>query len=822
MVQIDLKKIEEKWKNYWETEKIYKFDGSSRKKIYSIDTPPPTVSGEMHIGHAFSYSQEDFIARFMRMNSFNVFYPFGTDDNGLPTERLVEKINNVKSKRMPRGEFIELCLKTLKEITPEFVQNWKNLGMSCDFDISYSTINKESHRLSQKSFIELFNKKEIYEKEFPSLWCPECQTSIAQAELEDQERITSLVYLKAKLEDGSFIIYATTRPELHPGCVGISINENGTYVKVKSKDEIWIISKEAYEKMKFEFPLKLVEEFKGNKIIGKIAIVKYSEQNVLISHDISAKTEYGTGVVYYCSYGGLDCVQWMNRHQEVKPVIVMQEKGVYIKGPCKGLKSFEAREKIVELLKKEGHVIKEEKLNHIVNVHDKCGTPIEFISTKQWFIKVLDKKKKLIELGTKINWYPEFMQKRYVNWINGLEWDWNISRDRHFGIPIPVWKCENCHNFILAKESKLPIDPLITPKKCPKCGELAKPEKKVLDTWATSSLTPQIASNLVKNKTKLPFSLRPQAHDIIRTWAFYTIVKSYLHENKIPWKNIIISGNVSLGGEKMSKSKGNIISPKEIMEKYSADALRYWAAGSKLGNDLDYQEKDLVAGTKLINKLLNASNFVFMNLKDYDGKKPKKLEELDEKFLIELNRVIFTTTSRFENYDYSKAKFNIEEFFWKFFCDLYLESVKKRVYSEKGDKKKSAQWTLYQSFLAILKMFAPFIPFITEEIYQGHFKIFEKEKSIHLIEWPKLNKKEFKKWDEPKIKTHANELTLFSDLLTQVRIEKTKVQKPMNAECILTLNKLNYEDLKGMLEDFKNVTNAKEIKSGENFRVEFI
>ena len=821
MAKYDAKIVEEKWRKYWDKEKIYKFDPKSKKKVYSIDTPPPTVSGDMHIGHAFSYSQEDFIARFRRMFEGNVFYPFGTDDNGLPTERLIEKLKKVKSIDMSRATFIKICLKTLKEITPDFVQDWKNLGMSCDFNNTYSTIDDNVRKLSQKSFLELYKKKHIYKKKFPTLWCPECQTAIAQAELEDKEKETTLDYLKAEMEDGSYMIYATTRPELHSGCIGISLDEKGDYVKVKRDNgENWIISKDAVETMKEEFPMKIIKKFKGKDLIGKKVMIKYAEQPVYVSHDISAKTEYGTGIVYYCSYGGLDCVQWLGRHPEAKEVLVMDGSGKYTKGPCKGMKSDEARKKILQDLEKEGYLIKKEKMMHAVNTHDKCGTDIEFVATEQWFIKVLDKKKKLIAQGKKIEWYPKYMYKRYENWVNGLEWDWNISRNRHFGIPIPVWYCDKCNEIILASEKELPVDPIEDKKKCPKCKKEARPEKMVLDTWATSSLTPQIASSLIKNKVVVPYSLRPQAHDIIRTWAFYTITKSLLHENKKPWENIVISGFVKLEGEKMSKSKGNVIKPQKVMEEYGADALRFWAAGSKLGEDLNYQEKDLVTGKKFVNKLLNAANFVFMNLKGYDGKKPKKLEELDRKFLIELNRVISTTTYRFKENEYSRAKFNTEEFFWKFFCDFYLEAIKKRIYNAKGEKRKSAQYTLYNGFFRILKLIAPIMPFITEEIYQTHYKKLEKIKSIHLCGWPKYDKK-LKGWDDKNIKSHANELTLFADLLTQVRKEKTKAQKPMNAECILTINKQHYEDLKKVLEDFKNVTNASEIKEGK-FKVEFV
>ncbi len=785
MVAYDAKKVEEKIRKFWEKEKIYKFDPKSRKKIYSIDTPPPTVSGDMHIGHAFSYAQQDFIARFRRMFEGGLFYPFGTDDNGLPTERLVERLGKVKSKEMSRAKFTELCLKTLKEITPDFIQSWKNLGVSCDYDIFYSTIDKHSQKTSQKSFIDLYKAGHVYNKEFPTIWCPECQTSIAQAELEDKEFGSHFSTMKFKV-GGKDLLIATTRPELLPACVAVFVHPDD-------------------------------KRYKG--FVGKKAKVPLFDYEVPIFADKSAEIEKGTGAMMVCSYGDKFDVDAVNRHK-LEPKIVFNKDGTLNIKEYKGMKIKDARKQILKDLESKNLITEKKQIQHAVNVHDKCGTEIEFIPTEQWFIQILDKKKQLVEQGKKIEWHPKYMQKRYENWVGGLEWDWNISRNRHFGVPIPVWMCENCKETILPKESELPVDPIQVEKKCPKCKKPASPEKKVLDTWATSSLTPQITSGLIKDKVVIPYSLRPQAHDIIRTWAFYTIVKSYLHEKKLPWKNISISGFVKLEGEKMSKSKGNVVDPKVAMEQYGADALRFWAAGSKLGEDLNYQEKDLVAGKRIVNKLVNASRFVFMNLEDYRGKKPKKLQRIDERFLIELNRVIFTTTHYFKEYEYSRAKFNAEEFFWKFFCDYYLEAVKGRIYGKDKEKRLSAQYTLYHSLLTILKMFAPIMPFITEEIYQTHFRKFEKEKSIHLTKWPKYDKK-LEGWDDKKIKSHANELTLFASLLTQVRAEKTKARKSMNTECILTINKIHYEDLKKVLDDFKNVTNAKEIKEGK-FKVEFI
>jgi valyl-tRNA synthetase len=773
--KFDFKLMEDKWKKYWEKEKIYSTN-FSKKKIYSVDTPPPTVSGNMHLGHTFSYSQQDFIVRFRRMFDGCAFYPFGTDDNGLPTERLVEKLNKVKSKDMSRAEFIELCLKTLKKITPEFVQDWKNLGMSCDFNVSYSTIDNNTRKLSQKFFLDLVRKGLAYQKEFPTIWCPECQTSIAQAELEDKGESSLFFTLKFGV-DGKDLLIATTRPELLGACVAVFVNPQDKRYK---------------------------------KFVGKKAKVPIFNFEVPIIEDESAEVDKGTGVLMICSYGDKFDVDAINRHN-LHPKIILNSNGTLNLKGYEKLKVKEARKKILEDLKN-NNLIKEQKIiSHVVNVHDKCGTEIEFIPTKQWFIKILDNKEKLVQQAKKINWYPDFMFKRYENWVNGLEWDWSVSRDRHFGIPIPAWECLDCGELILPEDKELPVDPLQTKKKCPKCGKNAEPEKKVLDTWATSSLTPQIASSLIGNKIQIPFSLRPNAHDIIRTWAFYTITRSFLHEKKVPWENIIISGVVSLGGEKMSKSKGNVIDPKTVLKNYGADALRFWAAGSKLGNDLDYQEKDLIAGKKLVTKLLNASKFVFMNLEDYNFKRPKNLILLDEIFLKKLNNLVKIATESFESYDYSRAKLETEQFFWQMFADDYLEIVKKRVYQGEGEKKKSAQYVLYKSLLIILKLFAPIMPFITEEIYQEYFKKQEKDKSIHVSKWPEYQE----------IKLEDNVFDVFVDLLGKIRQEKSKAQKAMNSEIILTLDRSIKKRLEGVLEDLKNVMNVSEIKEG-NFGVEFV
>jgi len=780
MNKLNIKEIEAKWRDYWEREKIYKFNFKSKKKIYSIDTPPPTVSGKMHVGHAFSFAQQDFIARFWRMKQ-NVFYPFGTDDNGLPTERLIEKIKNIKSKKMPRGEFIKLCLKTLKEITSDFIDDWKKLGVSADYDLCYSTIDDCSRKISQESFLELYRSGRIYQKKFPTLWCPECQTAIAQAELEDKEMPSLFSTLKFSVDKKDLLI-ATTRPELLPACICIFVHPNDKRYK---------------------------------NFVGKKAKVPLFDFEVPIIEDKSADVEKGTGALMVCSYGDKYDVDAIQRHK-LNPRVVFTSDGKLNSTDYKNMNINDARRKILDDLKKNKLIVEQKKISHTVNVHDKCGTPIEFIETEQWFIKILDLKKKLVEQGKKINWYPKFMFKRYKNWVEGLEWDWSISRDRHFGIPIPVWYCKKCGELIVARENELPVDPTQVKKKCPKCKNFAEPEIKVLDTWATSSLTPQLALGLIKNKLKIPMSLRPQAHDIIRTWAFYTITKSYVHEKKIPWKDVMVSGFVTLGKEKMSKSKGNIVSPQEVLEKFGADAMRYWAAGPKLGENLDYQEQDLVAGKKFVTKIFNASRFIFMNLKDYKKEKPKEMKSLDRLFLSKLAKVVNDVTENFEKYEYSKAKQEIEKFFWKDFCDNYLEIVKKRVYAEESDEKLSAQYTLYKSFLLILKLIAPIMPFITEEVYQNYFKKFEKVKSIHLCDWPEVKVFDLDEWD----KCHLIYEKLI-DVISKVRQEKSKKKKAMNCEIDLELSEKDYMILTSVLDDLKNVTCAKEIKKAKKFRVGF-
>jgi valyl-tRNA synthetase len=708
---------EKKWMDYWEKEKIYRFDPESRAEIYSIDTPPPTVSGNMHLGHTFSYSQQDFVVRFHRMLGKNVFYPFGTDDNGLATERLIEKMKKVKGQFMERKEFIGLCLKTLEEIRPDFIHDWKRIGISADFNIFYTTIDKHSQKISQRSFIDLYKKKRIYKKRAPFVWCPDCQTAIAQVEMKDMERDSNFVYMKFDTSLGKQITIATTRPELLPACVAVHVHPDDKRYK---------------------------------KFIGAKVKIPFSDREVKINANKDVDMAFGSGIVYHCTYGDMNDVKWIEEFN-IRPIEIMNKNGTLNEkaGKFKGLHVKKARPAVIEALKVENRIEKIESIKHSVNVHERCETDIEILTTEQWFIRYLDLKRDFIKYGRKIKWYPNHMRARYENWINGLKWDWNISRQRHFGVPIPAWYCKKCSEIVIADEKHLPVDPLVDkPKNRCACGSSEfEPEKDVLDTWATSSLTPDIAAELFKDKkifkNLLPMNLRPQAHDIITFWLFNTVVKSYFHREEIPWKDVMISGwALDPHGKKMSKSKGNVVDPRETIKKYSADAIRFWAAGSNLGDDLPYQEKDLVTGTKFIIKIWNASKFGFMHLQDYKLQKPKKLEMMDSWILSKLSRLVKESTEYFYDYEYSHTKMETDKFFWQIFCDNYLEIIKDRVYNpdRRGKEARlSAQYSLYNTLLTIIKLMAPITPFITEELYHAFFKKHEKINSIHLTKWPDIN-----------------------------------------------------------------------------------
>ncbi|MFH1133372.1 MAG: valine--tRNA ligase [Nanoarchaeota archaeon] len=709
MQDYDPKEAEPRLIAAWLKDKAYRFDPQSNAELFSIDTPPPTVSGEMHLGHAFSYAQQDFIVRYQRMRGKNVFYPFGFDDNGLATERFVEKKAKVKATKMPREDFIRLCLKETAEVEEKLRRCWQRLGISADWDIFYHTVDDWARKTSQRSFLELYRKGREYRKEAPTIWCPECQTAIAQVELQDKE-LESQFNDIAFTVNGQDLIIATTRPELLSSCVAVIFHP---------------------------------EDNRYKHLEGKKAVVPMFNHEVPVIADSRVSMEKGTGIVMCCTFGDLTDIEWWSAFKLPLRISITQDgKMNSLAGKYQGLDLREGRKAIIADLRAAGLLRKEQPIIHAVNVHERCGREIEFLVTKQWFIRYLDLKEEFIRMGREISWHPEHMRVRFEHWINGLQWDWCISRQRYFGVPFPLWYCTKCGEVMLAEDSQLPVDPLKhKPLKHCACGsEEFEPERDVLDTWATSSLTPMIALRWKDDPhffhRMFPLSLRPQAHDIITFWAFNTVVKSYLHEGKPPWKHIMISGHaLDPHGKKMSKSKGNTVDPLAMMEKYSADCLRFWAAGSKLGDDLPFMEKDFVTGKKFITKLWNASKFAMMHIKE-KPKRPKQLHPIDQWLLSKLQALVKDSTETMEQFEYARTKLEAEKFFWQAFCDNYLELVKDRLYKPEAypaDAVASAKWTLHESLLTILKLFAPITPFITEEIFQQQFLA---DASIHTSPWP--------------------------------------------------------------------------------------
>ncbi len=782
----DAKASEKKWQDFWLKEKIYAFNPATRKKIFSLDTPPPTVSGSMHIGHAVAYSQADFIMRYRRMVGDEIFYPFGFDDNGLPSERYVEKKCGVKATKMKRDEFRKLCMEQTAEAEENMLKQFLSIGLSPDLQLRYRTIDKRVQRMSQLSFIEIHEMGRGYRKEAPIIWCPECQTAIAQVELKDKQFSSMFNDIVFKVGSSNLII-STTRPELLPSCVAVFYNP----------------ADERYQQLK-----------------GKEAKVPLMDFKVPILEDAKVDMTKGTGIVMCCTFGDQTDVEWYGKHKlPLKMSITKDGKMAESTGKYAGLTIKEARTAIIEDLKASGLLKDQNPLSHFVNVHERCGTEVEFIVSKQWFVKYLDLVDKFVEMGNKLKWYPDHMKARYENWVKGLRWDWCISRQRYFGVPIPVWYCAKCDAEIIASKDKLPIDPLVDKppvKQCPKCGSTEiVPEKDVMDTWATSSLTPFIAAKWREDEKLFdkifPFSLRSNGHDIISFWLFNTIVKSWLHEKKLPWKDAMINGFVlDPHGEKMSKSKGNIILPENVLNQFCADALRFWSASSKLGEDLAYQEKDLVTGMKFLTKLWNASRFALMHLEDFKGGKPRKMHPVDLWMISKFQDVIKESTAAFEDYEFSKAKQVVENFFWHTFCDNYLEMIKARLYLEDkaNPERVSAQYTIYYVLLNILKLIAPLLPHIAEDIYQSFYAKSENDKSIHIASWPIYNA-------ELKDAAAQKGGDLVVDMVTRIR--KFKSMRDMSLKAgidVLTIEKKFEKAIEGFEDTLRATTATSRIVFG--------
>ena len=714
---------EGKWQRKWEEMGIYTFD-KQKGNVYSIDNPPRYASGALHIGHAVHYTHIDFVARYKRMRGYNVFFPLCFDVNGIPIEERVERKYGITRKDIDRHEFISLCRKFAEENIEEMKKQFMMLGESMDASIYYQTDAEYYRRVTQISFIELFEKGYIYKGTFPVNWCPRCMTAMADAEIEHIERKTKLNTVKfyfaeeqpeqiekyhgiGRDDNGQYIEIATTRPEMFPTCQLVAVHPD-------DERSPWLVEKEV--------------------------LVPLFGRKVKIVEDESVDPHFGTGIVMVCTIGDKDDLQWAFRYNLPMEICINEDGRMNeLAGKYEGMSVEDARKAVIEDLDKEGLLIKQEDLQQSIGVCWRCKTPVEFIQTEQWFLKLMPFKEKVIQASNEIKWYPEYMKKRLEEWVDSLKWDWVISRQRYFATPIPLWECVNCKEVVIARKEQCYIDPTIDSppiKKCPKCGGELKGCEDVFDTWMDSSITPLYNTFWQRDDSLFselyPMSLRPQAHDIIRTWAFYTILRCMLITNEKPFEEIMMGGFIlAPDGKPMHTSLGNVIDPLDILKEYGADVLRYYAAKCKLGEDNPFRYKDLVRGQRLMKKLWNVEKFIGNIVKEKNYK--CELKDMDKWILHQYSMVVKKCTDYMNNFAYSDAIREMEYFLWHEFADQYIEMVKHRIYEENDE---AALYTLYTIGLGMTKLFAPFLPFITEEIYHNFYKKFEGEKSIHISEWP--------------------------------------------------------------------------------------
>ena len=784
--------VEGKWGNSWVQNKTFAFDKSaSKENVYSIDTPPPTVSGSLHVGHVFSYTHTDLIARYQRMTGKKVFYPIGWDDNGLPTERRVQNYFGVRceptlafdanfvaprepsEKQIPisRKNFVELCERLTLEDEKVFESLFQTLGLSIDWNYTYQTIDKRARTVSQRAFLRNLKRGEAYQAEAPTLWDVTFRTAVAQAELEDRERPGAFHKIGFKKQNGENVYIETTRPELLPSCVALVANPDDDRYK---------------------------------DLFGKTVLTPLFEVEVpVVAHHL-ADPEKGSGIAMICTFGDLTDVIWWRefdlptrgligwdgRIVAENPEWLTTEKAKQTFTKIVGKTSHTAREVLVAELKESGDLVGDPKpITHAVKFFEKGDKPLEIVTTRQWYIRNggrdQELRTKLLKRGTELNWHPEYMKVRYENWVEGLNGDWLISRQRFFGVPLPLWyKLDADGNpdyeqIIIPEENQLPIDPQSEAPIGFEESQRNKPngfigDPDVMDTWATSSLTPQIAASWELDNDLFnlvfPMDLRPQSHEIIRTWLFSTVVRSHLEENSLPWKNASISGWIlDPDRKKMSKSKGNVVTPIDLLEEYGSDAVRYWAAMGRPGTDTAFDTGQMKIGKRLAIKLLNASKFSLSlnaTLNNADV-----TQAVDHALLNKLAQVVETATTSFEKYDYTRALEVAETFFWAF-TDDYVELVKERTYGNQGEAAaNSARAALGITTHTLLKLFAPFIPFVTEEVWSWW-----QEGSIHLQTWPKSSEIITNK------STGIDALNNVTWVLSEVRKVKTENKQSMKAE----------------------------------------
>ncbi len=805
--------VEQRWRDRWDDWKLHRWDPTRpREETFVVDTPPPTVSGSLHVGHVFSYTHQDLLVRHQRMRGKNIAYPMGWDDNGLPTERRVQNLlgircnphlpydpdwkpekitgTNPEIREVSRRNFIEACAAITEEDEQAFEHLWRRLGLSLDWSEQYATIDDHCRRISQLSFLDLVDKNLVTSLESPTMWDIDFQTAVAQAEVEDRPRRGLFHDIRFAVEGGGELLIATTRPELLAACIAV----------VAHPDD------ERYQ-----------------PLFGKHAVTPLYGARVPILPAGHADPEKGTGILMVCTFGdAMDVEWWKQSGLALKQVIgrdgrllpvrfgsapfesVDPDRAQRAWDEVAGLTVNQAKKKVAEQLA-EGDAFpgggtalvgEPRPTDQMVKCYEKGERPLEFVPTRQWFIHILEHRDALLAQGEKIQWHPPHMKTRYVHWVEGLNQEWCISRQRYFGVPFPVWYrlgddgAPDHAAPIYATPDMLPVDPLSDPppgydesQRNVPGGFTGDPD--VMDTWATSSLTPQIQSHWGvdpdRHASLFPMDVRPQSHEIIRTWAFYTIVKAWMHEGEVPWHHVVISGWIlDPDRKKMSKSKGNVVTPEDLLDEWSSDAVRYWAARARLGTDTAYDPGVFKVGKRLATKVFNASRFVLMQLDRVapDGAVPgleHVSEPLDVAFVGRMRTVIEQASKAFEGFDYAMALQVAEEAFWQF-CDHYLELVKLRSYDDEDTPgRRSAIATLAWGLRTFLRLLAPFVPYVTEEVWSWRFATPDgRERSVHTSPWPSPD--EVAAVPAP---AHAETFACAVEVLSAIRGTKTTAQKSL-------------------------------------------